>query len=128
MLRKLHPDPKAMSLGAAKQLERHIDDAKVGLRSAARTVARLVRGGAVQRGRHTGELSPREEDAQAYIRKCRREGISDEQILEELRARHGFRRPVRFGVAGEGNAWPDMKMADLQRLGKLGEVPELSVI
>lgn len=120
LLRKLHPNPEAVCPETAKQLERHVADGKVGLEKAARTVARLVRGGSVKRGRHTGELSPEEEDAKAYIEYRRQEGATDHEILQELRAGHGFRRQVRFGVAGEGHSLPGISLADVRRLGNLG--------
>jgi hypothetical protein len=119
LLAKLHPNPEAVSPEFVRQLERHTENEKVGLEKAARTVARLVRGGAVKPGPPSGELSPTEEDAKAYIKERRGEGVADKQILEELRAGYGFRRPVRFGAAGEGHAWPDITMADVRRLGKL---------
>lgn len=119
LLRKLHPNPEAISPKTEQQLERHIENERVGLKKAARTVASLVRGASLEAGRHTDELSPREEDARAYIEERRREGASDTQILEELRSGHGFRRPVRFGVIGEGRAWPNISMSDVRRLGKL---------
>ncbi len=119
LLRKLHPNPEAVSAEAAYQLERHVEDGKVGLDKAARTVARLVRGGPVKPGRTTGGLSPEEEDAKAYIEERRQEGASDERILEELRAGYGFRRPVRFGAAGKARAWPDVSISDVRRLGNL---------
>ena len=120
LLEKLHPNPQAISPKAASQLDRHIEHEKVGLKSVAGTVARLVRGGNVGPGQHTGVLSPLEEDAKQYIEERCREGVSDKQILEELHAGYGFRGPVRFGVAGEKRTWPDLTMAHLRRLKNLG--------
>jgi hypothetical protein len=104
LLRKLHPDPETISAETTDKLKRHIENEKVGLKKVARTVARLVRGGSLGPGRNTGELSPQEEDTRAFIKDRRREGASDQQILEELRTGYGIRRPVRFGMPGEGHA------------------------
>lgn len=121
LLAKLHPDPEAIDPETTDKLDRHIRDGQVGLKKAAGTVARLIRGGPVKTGPPKEGLSPREEDARAYIEVRRRESASDAQILEELRSGHGFRRPVRFGVVSEGRAWSDMTMSDVQRLGKLSQ-------
>lgn len=122
LLRTLHHDPEMVD---DEQLEMHIEGKKTkngevaGLRSKAKTVARLVRGSQLRTGPSTGELTTIEEDAAAYITLRRQEGAADEAILRELREGYGLRKRERFGVVYEAHTWRDMTMNDLRRLGKL---------
>jgi hypothetical protein len=128
MLAALHPEPKNVDM---EQLKLHIHGKKIergirpGLEGEARRIARLVRGGTLNRqgGRTTGGLSPMEEEAARYIQLKRQNGVPDEKILQELQEGHGFTQSVLRDYAQDIvlplHFWPDMTMGDLRRLGSL---------
>lgn len=88
LLQKLHPEPEAADL---EQLKVHIEGKKSKsghipeLRSKARQVARLIRGGTLKPGPPTGELTTKEQFCAGVIHAWRESGHSDAQIHEALR-------------------------------------------
>ena len=83
------PDPEKVNM-------KHLDKAIRGLRKQANDVAKLVRGlKELRPGRHPGEISPRHHAVIGLVRQRTQEGLSDEQILEEVNRR--FDRGL-FGI------------------------------
>jgi len=78
LLEKLHP-PR-IDANQQRDLEKKVDN----LRLVAQHVAKLVRGGVVRTGRHTGELTPREQAAADYITSKTRDGMSEADVDQTL--------------------------------------------
>jgi hypothetical protein len=101
LLEKLHFAPETID---EAELRRHIEGEKVkkrrngktstqhisGLKTKASHVARLIYGGTLRPGPSTGELSPSEQNIVWYRQQRIREGIPDNQIYQELKAKRGL--------------------------------------
>lgn len=75
-------------------------------------LAALVRGGRGSgQGRRTPSVSREEHNAAYFITQRRQEGASDENILCELREKHGFLKELK--------KLREVKIDDVQRLGNL---------
>jgi short subunit dehydrogenase-like uncharacterized protein len=61
----------------------------VGVKTLLARATRLIRGGEVRPGQHSGELTPTEHLAAELIQGWRQTGATEQQIIEELRSR-GF--------------------------------------
>ena len=80
----------------ARSLDGSLIPKRCGLRKQANDVAKLVRGlKELRPGRHPGEISPRHHAVIGLVRQRTQEGLSDEQILEEVNRR--FDRGL-FGI------------------------------
>jgi len=74
------PDPEKVDM-------EQLDNAIRRLRKQAGDVAKLIMGSKIRRGHDTGEISPRDHSVLKLVKQREQEGISDEQILEEVNRR-----------------------------------------
>jgi hypothetical protein len=88
LLEVLHPPVKNVK-------RRQLDEKVAQLKLMAVHVAKLVRGGTVRTGHHTGELEPREQAAAEYITSQLRAGTPEPKIDETLLNRGFGRQEIR---------------------------------
>jgi hypothetical protein len=74
------PDPEKVDM-------EQLDNAIRRLRKQAGDVAKLIMGSKIRRGHDTGEISSRDHSVLKLVKQREQEGISDEQILEEVNRR-----------------------------------------
>lgn len=135
LLRVLHHEAETTD---REQLELHVSGKtyssretggrRPGLKGEARTIARLIRGGVVEKsgGRKAEGLNLVEEQAARYIQLNRRRGVSDDKTLQELREGCRFEQWKPFddgNRAAPVSPWPDMLMEELERLGNFNLNP-----
>lgn len=100
LLEKLHPSQ--IDANQQRDLERKVDN----LRLAAHHVAKLVRGGTIRTGRHTDELTPREQAAAEYITSKTKAGMSKAEMDQTLLDR-GFSKNEIYRLRRMQIDYPD---------------------
>ncbi len=95
--RSMRPDPDKIDM---EELEKRVR----ALRTAAVQVARMVRGREIREGRPTGDLAPRHHAVAEAVGEFTRQGLSDEEIAEEVNKRYAF-GPFEDAFTAEEIRW-----------------------
>jgi hypothetical protein len=115
----LHPRPDEADRG---NLWKRLHDEKHGLVGKAVSLAKEVRGIKVRRGRQQGMIASFEMNIALTVRNLKEEGLSEEEILRELKERRWLDEEGKYWVESENEPARKEKYTpdDLQRHIKLG--------